>query len=481
MSFLATSFAPPPSPQPSLWPFLALPTVRCFEQPRFLLMSGGVADVPTRPGQSRICPLRALPTLPARPAPRQRFATTSMTAQRQSGRRHITRRAFSGLLAAVFASGWGVPPKAIAAEDGAEAPAVWSTLAMIDRGQFAGADPRLTQLIGEGVAENAGAQQLTILYKYRANVRARLGRLEDAFEDFTRAVEARDTVDVLMESDTLCVGPEYCVPVPSASDLLLQRSRLGMLLGVESTLKLAASDLSRIIEEDDAIQPYAHLWRGDTLMRLADYRGAATDFAAATQQFASIKDEASTELARAGWAFALYGQAGKEDEGEAMMQDVVLRAAGVNGEIELLVPLAERQASVHVALAALAWSRGKTAEAESEWDSACVRMDATNEFVAGGQRDPRKELAFRQSFFPGSQSLRTNTQLLYLQATKPYDPNIPRIGAGSPRVQREGGGGGRGGRVFRERGWVETVIGWPPSLLDKLDFFFGVTAQNQKV
>jgi len=57
------------------------------------------------------------------------------------------------------------------------------------------------------------------------------------------------------------------------------------------------------------------------------------------------------------------------------------------------------------------------AEAESEWDNACVRLDSVAEFVAGGQRDPKQELIFRKRVFPGSQSLKMSKDVLDLQVT----------------------------------------------------------------
>lgn len=47
-----------------------------------------------------------------------------------------------------------------------------------------------------------------------------------------------------------------------------------------------------------------------------------------------------------------------------------------------LLTLAEKEASVHVALAAHLWAGGSPSEAEGEWDRACVRMDAMSQYLA---------------------------------------------------------------------------------------------------
>ena len=293
---------------------------------------------------------------------------TQRPATRHSRRRLVESGGVLAVLAAVVVSGRaGLAAAAArevpdAANEGGTA-AVWSTLAAIDRGvmRMTDAEANVTLLVTQSVAEGSGGTKLVLLYQYRAQVRERLGRLQDAYQDLSLALNASESVDV-MQGDSVCERQSTpfsnkCVLAPSVGDLLLQRARLGMVVGGLKVLQTVADDLLRVIEEEDGMQPYAHLWRGDTLMRLANYPAAATDFAAATQQFGSISDGANSEAARVGWAFALFGQVGKEEEGVAMMRDVVVRVAGVNAEVELLVPLSEREAGVHVALAALAWSQ----------------------------------------------------------------------------------------------------------------------------
>ena len=259
------------------------------------------------------------------------------------------------------------------------------------------------------------------------------------------------------------------------SELLIQRARLALQEGSESSLRQAALDFSRVIEDLDP-QPFARLFRGDTFMLLGDFASAASDYSNAVSQFASIKDDASAEAARAGLALALYGQ-GKAKEAVAAMEKVFARAAGVNAEIEVLLPLARRMVELGVAQAALAWSKGRAAQAESAWSSACVLSDAVDEFVASGQRDPKKELAFREMFFPGSQSVQASKRpLLNVQAARSYDQSSSRIGAENPNI--ENGPRSRGCIKFQDVEWVGKNKGWPPALLDMLSDFMAVGAPS---
>ena len=206
-----------------------------------------------------------------------------------------------------------------------------STLEMIDNRQMKDAEPRLTEIIDELQERDSAPAVLSVLYKYRADVRVRVGKLKAAQQDLTLALQLRDSIDTPLDDEalsTVCLGEgtatEYCVVLPSQPDILLQRARLSMQLGGKRALQLAEADLSRIIEEADGLQPYTYLFRGDTRMSLGDYQAAAMDYSLALRDFGSINDEASREVARAAWAIALYGQPGKEEAGVEMMQEVVL-------------------------------------------------------------------------------------------------------------------------------------------------------------
>mmetsp|Transcript_34313 Transcript_34313/g.55398 ORF Transcript_34313/g.55398 Transcript_34313/m.55398 type:complete len:187 (+) Transcript_34313:142-702(+) len=180
-------------------------------------------------------------------------------------------------------------------------------------------------------------------------------------------------------------------------------------------------------------------------MLAGKYVAAESDYESATRDFTSIGDKVSAEVARAGWAFAMYG-AGKEDRAVTLMNDVIIRTPGINGEIELLLNLAEKEASVHVALAAHYWAQGRSSAAEGEWDRACVRMDTMSEYVAGGKG--------------ASQFDKKGTERIQKTYYKP------------PGVNR------RGCKQFRDRSWVSQQRGWPPALLDKLDNFFKVSVSS---
>jgi len=325
------------------------------------------------------------------------------------------------------------------------------TFEMIAQGQIEEAEPRLTRSIGEYEERGAPPEEMAVLLKYRADVRVNLGRLQQAREDYTAALCLLDAVDV--PSDTICLGSAdvrvakyagreetgtaaYCVYIPTAEDLLLRRSRLSMLLGGDF-VALASQDLSRVIalaEEEGALQPYAHLYRGDSLMVAGQYQVAAADYSSAARDFASIGDRVNAEVARAGWAFALYGT-GKEEEAVSKMQDVVLRTPSINGDIELLLSLAEKEATVHVALAAHYWAQGQQGAAEGEWDRACVRFDTMADYLA--------DLSLRgKNASPFDKEGTEKVQKSY------YKP---------PSVNSQGC------KQFRDRSWVSQQRAWPPS------------------
>jgi len=189
------------------------------------------------------------------------------------------------------------------------------TFEMIAQGQIQDAEPRLTKSLSEYQERGALPEEMAVLLKYRADVRANLGKLREAREDYTAALSALDAVETTA-SDTICLGSadvrvakfsgkeergtaSYCVYIPSSDDLLLRRARLSMLLGGD-WVKLASQDLSRVIaeaEEEGALQPYAHLYRGDSLMLTGQYEGAVADYALAAQDFATIGDKVSSEVA----------------------------------------------------------------------------------------------------------------------------------------------------------------------------------------
>jgi hypothetical protein len=117
------------------------------------------------------------------------------------------------------------------------------------------------------------------------------------------------------------------------------------------------------------------------------------------------------------------------------MQDVVLRTPSINGDIELLLSLAEKEATVHVALAAHYWAQGQQGAAEGEWDRACVRFDAMADYLA--------DLSLRgKNASPIDKEGTEKVQKTY------YKP---------PSVNN------RGCKQFRDRSWVSQQRAWPPS------------------
>ena len=190
------------------------------------------------------------------------------------------------------------------------------TFEMIAQGQIQDAEPRLTRSLNEYQQRGALPEEIAVLLKYRADVRVNLGQLRDAREDYTAALSALHAVEMHgTTSDTICLGSadvrvakfsgreetgtaNYCVYIPSSEDVLLRRARISMLLGGDF-VKLASQDLSRVIAEaeaEGALQPYAHLYRGDSLMLRGQYQSAADDYQVAAGEFASIGDKVSSEV-----------------------------------------------------------------------------------------------------------------------------------------------------------------------------------------
>ena len=96
-------------------------------------------------------------------------------------------------------------------------------------------------------AVQAPAEEMAVLYKYRGDVRVNLGKLTQGREDYSAGLAALADSDP--SSDTVCIGStqvtvsryagadetgvaDYCVYIPSSSDLLLRRARVLMLQGL---------------------------------------------------------------------------------------------------------------------------------------------------------------------------------------------------------------------------------------------------------
>ena len=252
--------------------------------------------------------------------------SSQRAAQHSSGAGVRRRRSFIAVAVLAFSAASWAPRDGSAeqlgdelAQDADAGMELRETFRMIDKGAIQGAEPRLTESLAEFETRRAPPEHMAVLYKYRADVRVNVGKLEEARKDYASAIKLLEAATASPDrevSEMMCIGStevsvsrysgrqqsgvaEYCTYVPSLPDLLLRRARISILLG-GGVVTSAETDLSKVIalaEEEGALQPYAHLYRGDSRMLLAEYADAAADYKTATRDFAAIGDKASAEVA----------------------------------------------------------------------------------------------------------------------------------------------------------------------------------------
>lgn len=330
------------------------------------------------------------------------------------------------------------------------------TLALLEQGKIAEVEPRLTKSIQIWIDAGAQPQQLAVLYKYRADVRANLFRFADAVQDYSAAIKEQEKAEAnagAMEdgSGMLCLktdkadsdaDPAYCVYTPTLPDLYLRRGRCTIIAGNRADGITDISKAIAITEEEGARNPWALLYRADAQRGGGDFKAAAKDYTDAARLFKEVGDSVTAEVARAGKALSLYGS-GSVDEAVQGMEDVVLRVPTINGELELLLSLADKEADMHAALAAHYWAEGRASKAETEWDRACIRLDAMDQYVSEGDG-----------------------------GASPYDKRDSQgkvmVKIAKPVACKK----------YRNSEWVRRERGWPPSLISKLESFFSKSVQN---
>jgi hypothetical protein len=129
----------------------------------------------------------------------------------------------------------------------------------------------------------------------------------------------------------------------------------------------------------EATNPYLFQERAEARMRTREWAGAAEDAERAQAEFKQLGDKIRALLAACDAALALYGE-GQTEAAVAKMAYVfknkAIPASNNPDDIGLLQELARRDAELHLAFASHAFSEGNRAEAEKQWSSGCIRLEA---------------------------------------------------------------------------------------------------------
>ena len=211
----------------------------------------------------------------------------------------------------------------------------------------------------------------------RAQCLVDLKRFEEAIRDFDAAVALYE--------------PEY-------RSLGLLSNRALAYEGL-SDWRSALRDYDEVVRLSSAINrapPYVLNSRGNALCALGAYEEALESYRLATETFQKSRNLSGAIYARSNAALML-AELGREDEAISEFEAVARRAAG--------------SIDARAALAAIRWSRGEVAEAETTWNWACEKINSG--------------------------------------------------------VLTEGGPALDGCALYRDEDWLRRIRRWPPSMVDK--------------
>lgn len=254
-------------------------------------------------------------------------------------------------------------------------------------GLLPSADALLTTSIGEWKRTSQPPNELSAIYKVRSTVRKEQGQLQPALADLDEAV-------------ALASAPSAQPDAAELQRTYLQRARIEAAL---ERWKEAEADYGRaiaLLDQLDAIEstnPYVYAERSAARSRLGLFEGAADDALTASEDFRTIGDKLRSLLASADASLALYG-AGDVDEAVKRMVKTFssygTRSPASNNpdDIGLLQSLARREAELHLAYAAHEYAAGQRAEAESQWNTGCIRLES---FVTDAQQRLSDEASLR--------------------------------------------------------------------------------------
>lgn len=232
------------------------------------------------------------------------------------------------------------------------------------------ADEGFTEAIQIWEKSGQAPDEISALYKQRGIVRQEQGRLTDAMADLSKALE-------------LALAPGSSPDPAEIQRTFVLRARVNEALG---SWRAAETDLSAAIarlDDLDAIEatnPYLYAERSGARSKLGDFPGAADDALQAEADFKAIGDKVRRLLSTADAALALYG-AGDVDASVDKMRFTFankrMPASNNPDDIPLLQELSRKDAELHLAYAGhLYGALGKVKEAQTQWESGCIRIEA---------------------------------------------------------------------------------------------------------
>jgi len=250
------------------------------------------------------------------------------------------------------------------------------------------ADLLLSQSISEWLKTNQPPDETAALYKTRGTIRQRQGELDKALADYSESLRLIELPDSHPDPAELQRTYVLRARVQEA----LQRWR-----PAESDLSAAIARLDDL-DAIEATNPYLFSSRSYARSRLGDFSGAAEDAERAELDFKTIGDKVRRLTSSADLALALYGT----DEVPAAVEKMrfVFKNKGnpVSNnpdDIALLQELSRKDAELHLAYAAHLYAdAGMREDAETQWTSGCIRLEA---YVEDGATRLAEEQALRQS------------------------------------------------------------------------------------
>jgi len=228
--------------------------------------------------------------------------------------------------------------------------------------------------------------ELAALYKQRGIVRQEQGRLEEALDDLSKAF-------------SLVTEPGSKADPAEIQRTFVLRARVNAALGkwraAEQDLSAAISRLGDL-DAIEATNPYLYAERSSARSKLGDFAGASEDAVEAEVTFKAIGDKVRRLLSASDAALALYG-AGEVDLAIEKMRFVFankgIPASNNPDDIPLLQELSRKDAELHLAYAGhLYGALGRVKEAQAQWESGCIRIEA---YVQDGEARQQEETTLR--------------------------------------------------------------------------------------
>lgn len=278
-------------------------------------------------------------------------------------------------------------PAAAAAPPSAESQsALQKAFQSAQAGSYGSADTQLSKLILEWEKTGQPDDETAALYKTRGVCRQSLGQLPAAREDLSQALRL-----------SMTPGSK---PDPAEVQRTYQlRARVNQKLGNsrEQVEDLTAA-IARLDQLDaiEATNPQLFKDRAEARMRTKEWAGAAEDAERAQIEFKQLGDKIRALVSAADGALALYG-AGEVPEAMSKMEFVFkskgMPASNNPDDIPQLQELSRRDAELHLAYAVQAFADGRVVEAEKQWTSGCIRLEA---YVQDGENRLEAENTLRE-------------------------------------------------------------------------------------